>query len=445
MRKVKLEVSRKPGKISIDNLAEAEAYIKESVKPFENINYKNNVQLAKHNKKLLVKLKTELDDAVKDAIRVYEDPLEKMKFDLLKLESIINIPLADAEKTISEFDLCPRKRTLHGIRAAFHAASAPLGDYAESVFASPAFIEEKWLKNPSVQMSTKLAIEAKVGKIADDIALICSASPSFAPVMLAKYFENLSLDEVEDFKTRILTAANGSFSFTPAEHGDKVEGRAHLTLRCSEEEFSRATEWLKLSGIRHSVDGCSFVSALNERKEPDFDSFVAIDIETTGTFGAASGDKPSEITEIGAVKVVNGEIVDRFSMLANPGRKITPAVVKLTHITDEMVKDKPPVSEVVAEFARFAGDSILVGHGIGPNDLSYICRTAEKIGIKLENEYFDTCELAAKLKDKYGWQKIKLEYLSAVLGIEQSNAHRAWCDAEANAKVYLIMKSLCGK
>ena len=445
MRKVKLEVSRKPGKISIDNIAEAEAYIKEAVKPFENINYKTNVQLAKHNKKLLVKLKTELETAVKDAIRVYEDPLEKMKFDLLKLESIINLPLADAEKVISEYDLCPRKRALSGVRAAYEASAAPLGDYAEAVFASPAFVEEKWLKNPSVQMSTRHAIEAKIEKIADDIALICSSSPSLAPVMLAKYFENLSLDEVEEFKCRVLSAANGSFNFSTPRHGDRAEGRAHITLRCSEEEFARASEWLKLSGIRHSIDGCSFVSSLKERKEPDFDSFVAIDIETTGTFGAASGDKPSEITEIGAVKVVNGEIVDRFSMLANPGRKITPAVVKLTHITDEMVRDKPPVSEVVAEFARFAGDSILVGHGIGPNDLSYICRTAEKVGIKLENEYFDTCELALSLKEKYGWQRVKLEYLSSVLGIEQSNAHRACCDAEANAKVYLIMKSLCGK
>ena len=445
MRKVKLEVSRKPGKISIDNLAEAEAYIKEAVKPFENVNYKTNVQLAKHNKKLLVKLKTELEAAVKEAVRVYEDPLEKMKFDLLKLESIINIPLANAENTIAEFDLCPRKRAINGVRAAFEASSAPLGDYAEAVFASPAFVDEKWLKNPSVQMSTRRAIEAKIEKIADDITLICSSSPSFAPVMLAKYFENLSLDEVEDFKNRVLTAANGSFSFSPVKHGDRAEGRAHLTLKCSEEEFSRVTEWLSLSSINHSIDGCSFVSSLKERKEPDFDSFVAIDIETTGTFGAASGDKPSEITEIGAVKVVNGEIVDTFSMLANPGRKITPAVVKLTHITDEMVRDKPPVSEVVAEFARFAGDSILVGHGIGPNDLSYICRTAEKVGIKLENEYFDTCELALSLKEKYGWQRVKLEYLSSVLGIEQTNAHRASCDAEANAKVYLIMKSLCGK
>ena len=445
MRKVKLEVSRKPGKISIDNLAEAEAYIKESVKPFENINYKSNDQLAKHNKKLLIKLKNELEDAVKDAVRVYEDPLEKMKFDLLRLESIINIPLAEAENTITELDLCPRKRALNGVKAAYYASCAPLGDYADAVFESNAFVEEKWLKNPNVQMSTRRAIESKIEKIANDITLICYASPSFAPVMLAKYFENLSLDEVEDFKKRVLAAANGSFNFSPANRGDRVEGRAHLTLRCSEEEFSRATEWLRLSGIRHSVDGCSFVSALKERKEPDFDSFVAIDIETTGTFGAASGDKPAEITEIGAVKVVNGEIVDKFSMLANPGRKITPAVVKLTHITDEMVKDKPPVSEVVAEFARFAGNSILVGHGIGPNDLSYICKTAEKAGIKLENEYFDTCELAASLKDKYGWQKIKLEYLSSVLGIEQSNAHRASCDAEANARVYLIMKSLCGK
>lgn len=93
---------------------------------------------------------------------------------------------------------------------------------------------------------------------------------------------------------------------------------------------------------------------------PDFDDFVAVDIETSGSLGTSLGDGRPEITEIGAVKVRGGKITDRFSELCNPGRSIVPVVAELTGITDEMVADKPPVSEVMRRFMEFAGNDILV-------------------------------------------------------------------------------------
>ena len=179
-----------------------------------------------------------------------------------------------------------------------------------------------------------------------------------------------------------------------------------------------------------------------ELSKPSFDSFVAFDIETSGTFGVASGDGPSEITEIGAVRVVNGVITERFSELCNPGRKIVPRVARLTGISDEMVADKPSVNEIIKKFADFIGNDILVGHNIKHSDLGYISRAAKKAGVVIDNEFFDTYLYAKQFRETNAWENVRLEYLSKQLGIEQNSAHRAWCDAEANVGVYFKLKEM---
>jgi len=183
-------------------------------------------------------------------------------------------------------------------------------------------------------------------------------------------------------------------------------------------------------------------AAMTELTEPNFDSFVAFDIETTGTYGADNGDDPAEITEIGAVKVVNGQIVARFSELANPGREIVPSIARLTHITNEMVWNKPTIDEVIRKFKGFVGDSILVGHNIKSCDIPNITKAAKRAGIAFDNNYFDTYRYAKTLKDSMGWENVKLEYLSQQFGISQPDAHRAWCDAEANVGVYFRLQAI---
>ncbi|MBQ4136669.1 MAG: hypothetical protein IJD67_01040, partial [Clostridia bacterium] len=274
-----------------------------------------------------------------------------------------------------------------------------------------------------------------------DISSIETTCASLAPVMLAKYFETLKLDDVFAFRDAIVKVANGRLPGI-VRTADTDFASAEITLNCSEETFHRTLDQLKLMNVDYFVKSSPYPTVLHEIKSPDFDTFVALDIETTGSLGALSGDGPAQITEIGALKVENGVITDRFSMLANPGRPITPHVVRLTHITDEMVADKPPVDEVIKKFFEFAGDHVLVGHSIKTSDLPFICRAAGKAGIEFKNEYFDTCEYAATLKEKYGWQKIKLEYLSELFGVKLKEAHRACADAEANVGVYFALKAL---
>ena len=86
-------------------------------------------------------------------------------------------------------------------------------------------------------------------------------------------------------------------------------------------------------------------------------SFVVFDIETTGF--SSTNDK---ITEIGAVKIENYKVVDRFSEFINPERDISYKIQNLTGITNDMVKDKPTIEEVFPKFLEFIGDSVLVAH-----------------------------------------------------------------------------------
>lgn len=153
-----------------------------------------------------------------------------------------------------------------------------------------------------------------------------------------------------------------------------IDGRrkGDLTLRLSggAEEMAQVMQVLSMLGVDCEVLEDNRPQPMPELTWPDFASFVCFDLETSGTYGAANGDAPAEITEIGAVRVVNGEITETFSQLENPGRKIIP---RITHITGEMVVDQPGVE---------------------------------------------------------------------VFGIDQPDAHRAWCDAQANALLYGKLKEL---
>lgn len=155
-----------------------------------------------------------------------------------------------------------------------------------------------------------------------------------------------------------------------------------------------------ISGPQTSEGVYRFVE-MRELSEPSFTSFVAFDTETTG-FG-----RNDQITEIGAVRVVDGEIVERFQMLANPGKHIPGPVQELTGITDAMVAGAPDYKEVATAFKRFAGEAVLVGHNIG-FDIRMLAQAALSAGVDFTNEYFDTNRYAKGLKTSQGWEKTKL-------------------------------------
>ncbi|MCA1847817.1 MAG: DEDD exonuclease domain-containing protein [Actinobacteria bacterium] len=160
--------------------------------------------------------------------------------------------------------------------------------------------------------------------------------------------------------------------------------------------------------------------------------YVVFDLETTGASAGKGG-----ITELGALKLLRGQVVDQFSTLVNPGRPIEPFVVRLTGITDRMVADAPVISEVMPRFEEFIEGSVLVGHNVH-FDCSFV--TAAREGALLPNPVLDTLRLARCLMP--GLKRYRLSSLVSHFGVREMPNHRALSDAAATAGVFLRLLKL---
>ncbi|MBS4960947.1 MAG: PolC-type DNA polymerase III, partial [Clostridiales bacterium] len=158
-------------------------------------------------------------------------------------------------------------------------------------------------------------------------------------------------------------------------------------------------------------------------------TFVVFDIETTGL-----SNERDRITEIGAVKVNKGQIVDRFSTFVNPQCPIPEKIVELTHITDDMVKDAPVIETVLPAFMDFCQDAVLVAHNAG-FDVGFIKKKGLVMGIDVNNTYLDTVELSRSLLPDLS--KHKLNIVAERLGVSLEGHHRAVNDAEATAEIFI--------
>lgn len=158
--------------------------------------------------------------------------------------------------------------------------------------------------------------------------------------------------------------------------------------------------------------------------------FVVLDIETTGY----SPQKGGRIIEIAAVRVLHGEIVDRFSTLINPQLKIPKKIEKLTGITNEDVKDKPTIYHVLPEFYRFIGDAVIVGHNVEFDWDRFLVPDFHKVGIFPENETLCTMKMFKKLVPDRGRGGYRLNHMCEQLDVRLDSHHNAMSDAESTAK-----------
>ena len=163
----------------------------------------------------------------------------------------------------------------------------------------------------------------------------------------------------------------------------------------------------------------------------DDTTYCVFDLETTGI-----SFRTEKITEIGIMKVKNGEVIDSFETFVNPEKPIPMRVQEITHITDDMVKDAPTIEEVLPKVLEFFGDSVLVAHN-ADFDTSFIKYNCEKMGLKFDNTYLDTLRLAKDLFPEY--KKYKLGIIAENLGIKVEVAHRALDDVDTTVKVFNVM------
>ena len=162
-------------------------------------------------------------------------------------------------------------------------------------------------------------------------------------------------------------------------------------------------------------------------------SYVCVDVETTGL-----NPKSENIIEIGAVKVLDGQVIDTFQSFIKPRKPLESRIVELTGITEAMLADAPDGKKVMPLFSEFCGDLPLVGHNL-IFDYAFLKRALLNEKLSFERKGVDTLKIARKYLPEL--ESRNLGFLCQHFDIEHT-AHRALGDAQATVQLYEILKKL---
>jgi DNA polymerase III subunit epsilon len=208
----------------------------------------------------------------------------------------------------------------------------------------------------------------------------------------------------------LMTENQGAISFLEVKAEGDIIRRNQLTR----------LRQLNNAGIKAEIARVDF------RFDPEQD-YVVVDIETTGSW--SSGDR---ITEIGAVKVRNHEVVGEWHSLINPQRSIPATITRLTGINSDMVRGAPAFAEIADGFMQFMGEGIFVAHSVS-FDYGFIAYEYERLERRFRFPKLCTC---AGMRRRYpGHRSYSLGNLCETYGIDLKDHHRALCDARAAAQL----------
>ena len=230
------------------------------------------------------------------------------------------------------------------------------------------------------------------------------------------------MDGVSDVKDIIKRAMDWGYSaIAITDHGDVQSfPTANHMVEKADFKVLYGMEGYLVDDIKEVVE--------NSKNQGLMEEYVVFDIETTG-FSPLN----DRIIEIGAVKLVNGEITERFSEFVNPEVPIPFEIEKLTGIKDEMVLSAQKIEEVLPRFLEFSKNAVMVAHNAG-FDMSFIYANAKRMNLSLKKTVVDTVGLARILLPDLN--KYKLDVVAKALHISLENHHRAVDDAGATAEIF---------
>lgn len=206
--------------------------------------------------------------------------------------------------------------------------------------------------------------------------------------------------------------------FSPSDIANKIE--TAIAKNPYAAEFRLAQQQTNVS--MKSMDYLTFYQKANGR-------FVTLDFETTGLDCVKH-----EIVEIGAARVVNGQITETYHQYVNPNQPISPAATAVNHITDDMVSDKPFIYEVLPNLLHFIGSDIVVAHNAA-FDFRFLAQTCMRRRFRIPMNWFDSLDI------EVAWPELpnrKLETFLSAAGIKNNEAHSAIGDAEALAQLMIV-------
>ena len=244
-----------------------------------------------------------------------------------------------------------------------------------------------------------------------------------------------SMDAVAEAKDLVKRAANwGHKAVAITDHGVV---QAFPDIMNTADDLKRAGKDIKILYGMEAYYVNDMVPAVEGKTDAPLDGeCIVFDIETTGL-----SNKTERITEIGAVRMVGGEVKDSFNTFVNPGMPIPAKITELTGITDAMVADAPSEAEGLRKFYDFCGNCrVLVAHNAG-FDTGFIRAAARRCGMPYEFTAVDTVPLSRALYK--GLKNYKLDTVAAYLKLPPFNHHRACDDAAVLAGIYAhILKDM---
>lgn len=232
------------------------------------------------------------------------------------------------------------------------------------------------------------------------------------------------MDAVVDVKTMIKRAKTwGHKAIAITDHGvvQSFTDASHALDKGDDFKIIYGMEGYLVDDVKNIIE--------NAKGQTIDSPCVVFDIETTGF--SATRDK---IIEIGAVKVVEGKIVDKYSSFVNPEVPIPFEIENLTHINDEMVMGAPTIDEILPQFLEFCKDCILVAHNAG-FDVGFIREKAKTLGITTDFTVIDTVGLARMLLPHMS--RFKLNLVAKEMHVTLDSHHRAVDDAGATAEIFV--------
>ena len=232
------------------------------------------------------------------------------------------------------------------------------------------------------------------------------------------------MDGVSDVKDIVKRAMKwGDKAIAITDHGDvQAFPDANHTVP-SDSDFK------VIYGVEaYLVDDLKGMVTDSQNQDLDAD-YVVFDLETTGF-----SPETNRIIEIGAVKVQNGKIVDKFSTFVNPQVPIPFRIEQLTSINDSMVIDAPVIADILPEFMKFCEGCVMVAHN-ADFDMSFIKKNCQRLDIPCKPTIVDTVALARVLLPNLN--RFKLDTVAKALGVSLENHHRAVDDAGCTAEIFV--------
>jgi len=212
---------------------------------------------------------------------------------------------------------------------------------------------------------------------------------------------------------------------------NKIENQV-VEVKNKVENFKPVVEIEKLTALEQDN---MFGVKKRYNKKIEEQTIVVFDIETTGF-----DNKTDQITELGAVKIEKGNIIEKFSTLVKPTIRIPTHITEITGIDDDMVAHAPPIEYVIKDFYDFTRGCVLCGHNLIDFDIHFIRREGDALGLKFNNELIDTMNEARIAKLRVS--NLKLATIVKALGLYNEGAHRAWNDAYVTAQVLLKLNEI---